>query len=46
MASKLQTSTIEGYLGEMEAEWIDKIGTTGVGTVYVLKGLSKGSKRE
>lgn len=39
-------ATATRYLGEMEAEWIDKIGTTGVGTVYVLKGLSKGSKRE
>jgi len=25
---------------------IDKIGSTGVGTVYVFKGLSKGSKKE
>lgn len=31
------------YLGELETDWIDKIGSTGVGTVYVFKGLSKGS---
>lgn len=39
-------ATATRYLGELEAEWLDKIGTTGVGTVYVLKGLSKGSKKE
>lgn len=39
-------ATATRYLGELEAEWIDKIGSTGVGTVYVFKGLSKGSKKE
>jgi len=38
-------ATATRYLGELEAEWIDKIGSTGVGTVYVFKGLSKGSKK-
>jgi ATP-dependent DNA helicase RecG len=31
------------YLGELEGVWIEKIGTTGAGTSYVFKGLSKGS---
>lgn len=35
-------ATATRYLGELEAEWLDKIGSTGVGTVYVFKGLSKG----
>jgi len=35
-------ATATRYLGELEAEWIDKIGSTGVGTVYVFKGLKKG----
>lgn len=39
-------ATATRYLGELEAEWLDKIGSTGVGTVYVFKGLSKGSKKE
>ncbi len=39
-------ATATRYLGELEAEWIDKIGSTGVGTVYVFKGLSKGSKKD
>lgn len=34
------------YLGELEDKWLNKIGSTGVGTVYVFKGLSKGSKNE
>jgi len=34
------------YLGELEGVWIEKIGTTGVGTSYVFKGLSKGSKND
>lgn len=38
-------ATATRYLGELEAEWLDKIGSTGVGTVYVYKGLSNGSKR-
>jgi predicted HTH transcriptional regulator len=39
-------ATATRYLGELEADWVDKIGSTGVGTVYVFKGLSKGSKKE
>lgn len=39
-------ATATRYLGELEAEWIDKIGSTGVGTIYVFKGLSKGSKKD
>lgn len=38
-------ATATRYLGELEIDWIDKIGSTGVGTMYVFKGLSKGSKR-
>lgn len=33
-------ATATRYLGELESKWIDKIGSTGVGTVYVFKGLS------
>ena len=29
------------YLNELEDEWIEKIGTIGVGTSYVFKGLKK-----
>jgi ATP-dependent DNA helicase RecG len=36
-------ATATRYLGTLETEWLDKIGSTGVGTVYVFKGLSKGS---
>lgn len=39
-------ATATRYLGELEGEWIEKIGSTGVGTAYVFKGLSKGSKKE
>jgi ATP-dependent DNA helicase RecG len=43
---KVSKATATRYLGELETDWIDKIGSTGVGTVYVFKGLSKGSKKE
>ncbi len=43
---KVSKATATRYLGELETEWIDKIGSTGVGTVYVFKGLSMGSKRD
>ena len=46
MVCKVSKATATRYLGELEAEWIDKIGSTGVGTVYVFKGLSMGSKRD
>lgn len=36
-------ATATRYLGELEGKLVGKIGTTGVGTEYVLKGLSKGS---
>lgn len=43
---EVSKATASRYLAELEREWIEKIGTTGVGTTYVLKGLSKGSKKE
>jgi ATP-dependent DNA helicase RecG len=43
---KVSKATATRYLGELEAEWIDKVGSTGVGTVYFFKGLSKGSKKD
>lgn len=39
-------ATATRYLTEMETKWITKIGKTGVGTVYVLKGLDMGSQRD
>ncbi len=39
----LSKATATRYLGQLEGEWIKKIGTTGVGTTYVFKGLGKGS---
>lgn len=36
-------ATATRYLGELENNFIEKQGTTGVGTVYVFKGLMKGS---
>ena len=35
--------TATRYLKELEGDFIEKMGTTGVGTAYVLKGLNKGS---
>ena len=35
--------TATRYLGELEGVYIEKVGSTGVGTSYVLKGLTKGS---
>jgi len=35
-------ATATRYLGELETDWLDKIGSTGVGTIYVFKGISKG----
>lgn len=35
-------ATATRYLGELENEWLEKIGSTGVGTIYVFKGISKG----
>ena len=37
-------ATATRYLGELESSLLEKVGSTGVGTIYVLKGLSKGSK--
>jgi len=37
-------ATATRYLGELEGKLIEKVGTTGVGTGYVLKGLMKGSR--
>lgn len=39
-------ATATRYLAELETKWINKIGSTGVGTVYVLKGLAMGSQRD
>jgi ATP-dependent DNA helicase RecG len=36
-------ATATRYLSELEGEWIEKIGTTGVGTSYIFKGLTMGS---
>lgn len=36
-------ATATRYLNELEKNFIKKVGTTGVGTVYVLKGLNKDS---
>ncbi len=35
-------ATATRYLGELETDWLDKIGSTGVGTMYVFKGFLKG----
>jgi len=39
-------ATATRYLAELETKWITKIGSTGVGTVYVFKGLGMGSQRD
>ncbi|HNS17702.1 MAG TPA: ATP-binding protein [Bacteroidales bacterium] len=39
-------ATASRYLRELEGLFFEKIGTTGVGTEYVLKGLTKGSKKK
>ena len=39
-------ATATRYLAELETKWITKIGSTGVGTVYVFKGLNIGSQRD
>jgi ATP-dependent DNA helicase RecG len=36
-------ATATRYLNDLENHLIEKVGTTGVGTLYVLKGLSKAS---
>lgn len=40
---EVSKATASRYLKELEHNFIEKMGTTGVGTVYVLKGLIKGS---
>lgn len=40
---KVSKPTATRYLGELEGVYIEKVGSTGVGTAYILKGLSKGS---
>ena len=37
-------ATATRYLGDIEGSFIEKVGSTGVGTSYILKGLSMGSK--
>jgi ATP-dependent DNA helicase RecG len=41
---KVSKATATRYLGELEGKWIEKKGTTGAGTIYILKGLNKDSK--
>ncbi len=41
---KVSKSSATRYLGELEIDWLDKIGTTGVGTLYVLKGRNRGKE--
>ncbi|MCB0476753.1 MAG: putative DNA binding domain-containing protein [Crocinitomicaceae bacterium] len=36
-------ATASRYLSDLEGKYIEKVGTTGVGTSYILKGLAKGS---
>ncbi|MEO9893104.1 ATP-binding protein [Aurantibacter sp.] len=36
-------ATATRYLNDLEKSFIEKVGTTGVGTIYVLKGLNKDS---
>lgn len=45
MICNVSKATATRYLGGLEAEWLDKIASTGVITVYIFKGLSKGSKK-
>ena len=40
---EVSKATASRYLKELEHNFIEKMGPTGVGTVYVLKGLIKGS---
>ena len=40
---KVSKPTATRYLKDLEGDFIEKMGTTGVGTAYVLKGLNKGS---
>ena len=40
---EVSKATATRYLKELEDNFIEKMGTTGVGTVYVLKGLNKDS---
>ena len=40
---EVSKATATRYLKELEDNFIEKMGTTGVGTVYILKGLNKGS---
>ncbi len=37
-------ATATRYLNELEESFIEKVGSTGVGTAYYLKGLTMGSK--
>ncbi|WP_405570210.1 ATP-binding protein [Winogradskyella sp. Asnod2-B02-A] len=36
-------ATATRYLNDLEKSFIEKVGTTGVGTIYILKGLNKDS---
>ncbi len=36
-------ATATRYLNDLENHFIEKVGTTGVGTLYVLNGLNMGS---
>lgn len=41
--NNVSKATATRYLSELEDEYLEKMGTTGVGTQYRLKGLTKGS---
>jgi ATP-dependent DNA helicase RecG len=40
---EVSKATASRYLADLEGNYIEKQGTTGVGTTYILKGLTKGS---
>ncbi len=42
---KVSKPTATRYLTELESTYLERIGETGKGTIYVLKGLSNGSKK-
>lgn len=43
MLCDVSKATATRYLNDLENHFIEKVGTTGVGTLYVLKGLNMGS---
>ena len=41
---KVSKASATRYLNELTKNWLVKLGDTGIGTYYVIKGLNKGSK--